>query len=588
MEHRYENGKIIVSGKFYEEAVYHVSNDCMSAVFNGKGTVTGYALANDKSIMKGNISYFRSGEAVEVYLNKTVEMAGRCQITDIDLQDGRLTVKQFVDSSVNGVFASYAFKSDKKDDAIEVAYGGMPPTKEFEAAENEISYDGVIFGADTAIEYAKETRAAYFTVKAGETVHTFLSCGEKAVPSAAYIKDFAEYEKKMQAEFDRVIIPDGLSEEQKALFINAYFCAYENYKVLGDYKAFMAGHIYLLPMRSYYRDSYYTVLPMYRQHSDLVRNQIITLARGISENGDCPSAVRWDYSGHWGNHYDSPSFPAMMLWDYVKYTNDTAILSEKINNTTVLGRITDAVEKLASFADETGLIYKKGRYNMRDWADEVCRSGYVTYNEVLFARALYSLSKLYELTGDGKLAAEYMTRFEKVKQAVNHILWDDELGWYVNFKDGDFTEKNLSVDTCFAALFGIAEGDRAVRMLKNMESILESKNNPDQKAGDFGVMCVYPFYSRKDGARHKSSQPYYYHNGANWPYLSAMYAAAKRKFGMEYRYALESWFEYNVERGNYTPVEFFSPPQPDGSLLQAWSGAAAFVIDEEISVGFWD
>ena len=38
---------------------------------------------------------------------------------------------------------------------------------------------------------------------------------------------------------------------------------------------------------------------------------------GINENGDCPSAVKSDYSEWWGNHYDSPSFLSMMLYDYV-------------------------------------------------------------------------------------------------------------------------------------------------------------------------------------------------------------------------------------------------------------------------------
>ena len=67
-----------------------------------------------------------------------------------------------------------------------------------------------------------------------------------------------------------------------------------------------------------------------------------------------------------------------------------------------------------------------------------------------------------------------------------------------------------------------------------------------------------------------------------------MYAHAKRKYGMEYRYALESWFDYNTQRGNYTPVEFFSPPQKDGSLLQAWCGAVAFVMDEALSLSFYE
>ena len=125
-------------------------------------------------------------------------------------------------------------------------------------------------------------------------------------------------------------------------------------------------------------------------------------------------------------------------------------------------------------------------------------------------------------------------------------------------------------------------------MLKNMELLLESKNNSAVKCNDFGVMSVYPFYMGAKAACNKSTQPYNYHNGANWPYLSAMYAYAKRKYGMEYKHALESWFEYNIDKGNYTPIEYFSPLCEDGSLLQAWSSAAAFVLDEKLSLDFWD
>jgi predicted NodU family carbamoyl transferase len=77
----------------------------------------------------------------------------------------------------------------------------------------------------------------------------------------------------------------------------------------------------------------------------------------------------------------------------------------------------------------------------------------------------------------------------------------------------------------------------------------------------------------------KSSQDYEYHNGGNWPYWSAIYAYAKYLAGRDYRYPLESWFSYNLERGIFTPVEYFSPCRKSGSTLQAWSGAAAFVFD---------
>jgi glycogen debranching enzyme len=112
-----------------------------------------------------------------------------------------------------------------------------------------------------------------------------------------------------------------------------------------------------------------------------------------------------------------------------------------------------------------------------------------------------------------------------------------------------------------------------------MERLLETKNNHLQQAGDYGVMCVYPFYKRISAAYFKSSQDYEYHNGGNWPYWSAIYAYAKSLAGRECRYALESWFSYHLEKGIFTPVEYFSPCRKSGSTLQAWSGAAAFTFD---------
>lgn len=590
MSYTYQNGKMIVKEPYFKEMLYHISNECASLILNGKGAVVGYALANEKDMMKSSsISLYRNNAPIDIYSEKTVEMLGRCQTVTLHLEDGEFCIKQFLDASINGLFTSYSYQSNGAQDEITVAFCLNKSLENAVCTENrELRKPTFCFGASVPLFLCDENRSVYITVEPGKTVHTFLSCGENPLQALPILNEFEGYEKKMQAEIDSVTLPNGLSEEQKALFLSAYFCSLQNYKCLGDYKAFMAGHHYLLPMRSYYRDSYYTVLPMLRERSALVKNQILTLAMGIGPSGDCPSAVCFDYSEWWGNHYDSPSFLAMMLYDYVKYTGDKDILSQMLNGESVLTRAENAIQKLSSFADETGLLYKEGPYNQRDWADEVNRNGYVTYNELLYARALYCLSVLFEKLGESEKAASYAARFEAVKAAINEILWDEELGYYVNFKEKDFVEKNLSVDTCFAALFGIADETRAMRMLENMEQILESKNNRAQKAGDYGVMCVYPFYSRFDGARNKSSQPYYYHNGANWPYLSAMYAAAKRKYGMEYRYALESWFDYNVARGNYTPVEFFSPPQKDGSLLQAWSGVVAFVMDEEISRDFWD
>jgi hypothetical protein len=334
----------------------------------------------------------------------------------------------------------------------------------------------------------------------------------------------------------------------------------------------------------------------------------------------------------------------MLLHDYAANTGDFSILFEKIRGKTLLNYAEAVVRRLEAETDETGLLVKSGKYNRRDWCDNVFRTGYTTYDEALYARALYCMSDIFsalsereidglrhcenyknksgkaEINGDEcyknksenckneyekmeisggenhknksekekangyecrkNKSESYKNKYEKVKKAINDLLFDEKRGYFVNYKDGDFVEDNLSIDTVTIALFGLSTKERIERTLKNMEQILESKNNSEQILGDFGVLSVYPFY-RADAVVDKSSLPYYYHNGGDWPYLSAAYAYAKLTNGMDYKYPLTRWFEFNVKKGNFTPVEFFSPAHKDGSLMQGWSAMGAFLFHHE-------
>jgi len=75
----------------------------------------------------------------------------------------------------------------------------------------------------------------------------------------------------------------------------------------------------------------------------------------------------------------------------------------------------------------------------------------------------------------------------------------------------------------------------------------------------------------------RSAKPFEYHNGSCWPYWAGMYAYALKMYGMDYEYALTRWFTFNIEKNNFTPIEYYSPYCADGALLQAWSSTAAFV-----------
>jgi len=355
-------------------------------------------------------------------------------------------------------------------------------------------------------------------------------------------------------------------------------CSLSMYKEIGDFKGFIAGINYQFPVRTYYRDSYWTVLSVLPVQPELVRNEIMTLSNGIGKDGRCPSAVKSNFKSWWGDHYDSPSFFAIMLYDYVKTTGDKSVLDEVWRGEYVLDAAERVVNKLGEHADSRGLIVKSGRYNRRDWADNVFRRGYVTYDCALYARALEAISYLYNVKENEEKSKHYKQLFLSAKLAINDTLWNEEKGYYVNFIDGEFTEDNLSIDTVVTVLFGIADEARSRRVLGNMERLLETRNNKVQRAGDFGVMCVYPFYKRDGDVVLKSTEPYFYHNGADWPYLSAAYAYAKLMYNMDYEYPLTRWFDYNLDKGNFTPIEFYSPPQPDGSMLQGWSALGAFVL----------
>ena len=107
MKHTYKDGKIIIRDNYYNDAVYHVSNECVSVIFDGKGATCGYALANEADMLHGSIALYRHNAHIDIYSEKTVEMIGRCQTITVNLTGAELMITQFMDVSLNGVFASY-------------------------------------------------------------------------------------------------------------------------------------------------------------------------------------------------------------------------------------------------------------------------------------------------------------------------------------------------------------------------------------------------------------------------------------------------------------------------------------------------
>ncbi|MGI6279826.1 MAG: hypothetical protein ACOYJS_04615, partial [Acutalibacteraceae bacterium] len=396
MNYRFENGAIVAYGKLCEEAVYDVSNNRFGATFNGRGAAIRYMRANKETINLDfhnfvNICY--NGVIQDVLLDKEVYMKGRSQTVKIDLKTAVLEIELFLTKQENGIFMTHRLITENKHDTVEIRLTGYVSKQAGRVDSRTVAEGEAIFRADRDILFIKENSAIGFTLDCENPQINMIYAYEESITDIeTNLKNFITLKAALKEEMDNIKLPSNLDEREKALFYSAYYCALQNFKDFGEYKGFMAGCNYLYPIRTYYRDSYFTVLSMYNGNLDKVRAQICTLARGIGKDGTCPSAVKSDWSAWWGDHFDSPSFLAMMLFDYIKFTGDIAFADTVVDESTVFEKAVKAIGALSKRADKTGLLYKEGIYNKRDWADEVNRYGYVTYDEILYARALYSIA----------------------------------------------------------------------------------------------------------------------------------------------------------------------------------------------------
>lgn len=580
----FENGRIVTTGILCDEVPYDVSNNSISVQFNGNSGINSYLKINDKKFFDGLhvFRFFVNDAEIAFDTKKRVESIGRTQTVTYYNELAQIKTVSVLDENINAVITKIEVTPRETvcfDLAIFMRWAISGKCVPLADGSFVCSDNGFAFASNVKFMSDKKNESLLMDgCKLDKKTSFNIVYGFKIDGVADILKNADKYIENAFEEINNIALPSSVkTEEDKALYYSAYFCALENYKEIGDFKGFMAGCRYVSPARTYFRDSYFTVLCMYNGQTDKVRNEIIALSRAIGEDGDCPSAVVYDYSSHWGNHFDSPSMYVIMIYDYVNNTKDFSVLSEQIGSYTVLELMKKVIDRLSEYCDNTGLLVKSGEYNRRDWADEVNRYGYVTYDEILYARALYCFSRLLKLQVDGDEVV-YYDRFEKVKASINKYLWMEDKGYYLNYTNDDFTEDNLSIDTVLAVIYGIANKEQSKRMLENCERILDSRNNPAVEP--FGMFCVYPLYKNIKATVNKSATPFNYHNGADWPYWSAMLAYAYKMYGFEYEFALKNWFFYNLEKGNYTPVEYFSPYCKDGSLLQAWSSVAAFVYND--------
>jgi hypothetical protein len=371
----------------------------------------------------------------------------------------------------------------------------------------------------------------------------------------------------------------------------------------GDFAGLSAGNGYSLPARTYYRDGYWTIQALLPFRPGIVRLEVLALARGAHDDGECPSGVifsspvgvkHWEArrtateesrrenritSDWWSDHFDSPLYLVLMAFDYLEWTGDSSILDEDVGGRSLRSLVALIFDRYDSLCGPEGAPLKP--FHERDWADNVFRSGLVTYDLGLYHGALMAAAR--EASGrDPASAAAWTRRAASVARVVRERLWRKDGRHLVEMETPEgYREEHLALDTLAAVRFGAVDAAEGKRILSSCSAVLETRNNKSQPYGDWGVMCAFPAYGKGTRTKQKSSFPYRYHNGSDWPFLDGIYAQLLMEAGDgEWRYPLSRWWEYGLAQGWPEPVEFYSPPYGKGSPLQGWSSmpAAAMVM----------
>ncbi len=559
MEYRVEDYELIRQQTVYDQCLYDISNNFLSFQLN-QFSITQYALLNKYKLFVDNSMYLNIELDGQFIHDTEISMIAKEYRITSTVKGKRVEVGYYCNEKDPGIVLKINYDGEIKvnfgfsinTDAATLFYGKRMDAKikKEEGYRIEVGNEKLFITSDQLVMREQLDAGFHFSAEAEKEFILTLS-NEKidAQKIMEGCRQYTAYLKSFPAE----------SEFEKYYIATLLNTSLSMYKELGEFKGFFAGINYQSPARTYYRDGYYTVLPLLFVKPELVKEQIKTLYYGL-DHGKAPSAIITQDRKWWDDHYDSGLYLIKLVYDYVCFTQDISVVD--------FDALNSIIEYLKNQSDSTGLIYKD-RYHRRDWCDNIYRHGYSSYINILYYQAVKCLNYLTQYIRK----EEYDVELEaKLKKSVNEILFVD--GSYVNYKDGNKVESNLAIETVWATLCGLCED--SLKYMKRTQSILQTNLNDKQPFGDWGVMCVYPPYQYKEDLVEKSSYDYVYHNGSDWPYLSGLLAYALQNQGMNFHYPMTRFLTYGLEQGWNTPVEYYNPITGCGSFLQGWSAFGLF------------
>lgn len=188
----------------------------------------------------------------------------------------------------------------------------------------------------------------------------------------------------------------------------------------------------------------------------------------------------------------------------------------------------------ASGMDNTPRGREAGGYNNIAWIDAISQQ----------ALSALCISRLYQKTGDKKLAAQWLKEYKRIKKIVNDRYWDEEDGYYydVSVADGSFCR--IKTPASFWAMMAeIPSKEQAERMVQSLR-------NPNELGGKYPWVSL----SREDQDYNGETGDYW--RGGIWLPMVYMGTKALEKYGY---YDLADSLAANVIRQQLRTYQTVTP-----------------------------
>ena len=245
----------------------------------------------------------------------------------------------------------------------------------------------------------------------------------------------------------------------------------------------------------------------------------------------------------------------MLVRDYVAWTGDVSILTERVNGRTVFTAMEDAITWLSMKDTDWNFLPEKKSDSLQDWLDSIPRGGEVFSNEILYYKAMRDLVDLAGLIDEPAHAKAFHRQSLLVRYQLDTLFWNEDGGYYYERCEDGVCEDRVTNESALAILYDVANASQREQLFESLKTLER----------DWGVLNAWPLY---DGFT-----PYDYQNGTDWPFLDGINAGARLKYANEdWEYPLTRWWTFNREQetGRVLP-EHVSPVDLDGGDQQAWS-----------------